>query len=569
MIPIGSIELLSGQAGITGVFRVDLAATGAARIGAITVADDGLVSGGSDGFSGLDLDFVRLSTTAASTAEAAQDVPALADIAADPGRVTLTQGFLRDYQGDFPENLRTGFLFGTNGTDTVDPRTATLDTRDAANGGLHGSVSIGEGGAITFELAEPVSTNGVYLYVGERFGNDLPLISVSAAETGTDEPDGGEVDDGTADNGDPDGGDTVGGSGPGGDKVGVSGPDGRGTQLVGTSGDDSLVLGSGANAGLGGGADSVAGADGDDTIDTAAGDDVVSGGPGADVLTGGPGRDVFRDSLADFDGDRMTDFSPFDSILATDGAGVTVSSRFVEGDTLLDLDANGDGAAEATLTLDGIHGGRFLTAPGDDGGTVIRYLDTQALIYAGYYGRAPDPEGFDFWAGELARGVPGKGNKGEIFVDIANSFAVDQETRDLYPFLADPEPSEIEGFLNDVYRNLFNRDLGTEGLEYWGGEIAAELEAGRPVGRVIIDIVSGARDTDAFQDLTTLYHKSQAAWYYKTYVAAEAASWSLDDDAAGARATIADVGPDLDSVDASVREIHALFGGAAQSEHLV
>ncbi len=573
-------NVLEGTAGITGVIRLDLGQSGLQTVDTITIVDDGVVSGGSSGFSGFDLDFVRLSTEFIEQASAVDGLPALDRFAFDADGVTLSQGFLRPYANDFPEELRTGFLFGTTGVNAIDFDLATPGTRDASSEAIDGSLSIGEGGAVTFHLTEPLDPAGVFLYIGERFANDLPRVILSGRVPGDD----GDTQDGPTDGTDAvpppggtppvgsggtgDGGSPAPDDGPEADEVGA-GSSGLSAPLTGTEGDDELVLDEGANAGLGEHDAVVNGGGGNDTIRTGSGRDTLIGGAGADTLAGGPDRDVFRATLAEIQGDRIQDFSPFDTLVIPDAANLEVNSRIAGEDTVLSLDVDGPPEPDATLTLAGVHGGRFLTSASGDGGTAIQYIDTLSLLYAGYFGRAPDPAGYDFWGEQFLTGVQDTGNPGRVFVDIANSFAIDHETRDLYPFLADPRPEQVESFLQDVYLNLFNRELGGEGLAYWGEHLTAELAAGRPVGRIIVDIISGARDTAEHQDLTTVLHKSQAAWFYRTEYPQESLDpWKLDEHGQQARDTLADVDATTASVDAAVSEVAALFDGTGDDPGL-
>jgi len=85
---------------------------------------------------------------------------------------------------------------------------------------------------------------------------------------------------------------------------------GHGNDSVdGGSGDDSLVAGDGNDSVTGGdGGDTIIAGDGDDLIDGATGDDTISGGDGADSLSGGDGNDSVdggqgRDTLIGNDGD--------------------------------------------------------------------------------------------------------------------------------------------------------------------------------------------------------------------------------------------------------------------------
>lgn len=117
------------------------------------------------------------------------------------------------------------------------------------------------------------------------------------------------------------------------------------------------------------------------------------------------------------------------------------------------------------------------------------------LIYIGYYDRAPDPEGLNFWETQLeeffngdADGVPGNS-----LAEIATLFSDQDETREVYDFF-DPDSTVSPGaFVSNVYINLFGRLPDPEGLNFWTGV----LEAGElPVGEVILEIIGGAKGSD-------------------------------------------------------------------------
>ena len=132
-----------------------------------------------------------------------------------------------------------------------------------------------------------------------------------------------------------------------------------------------------------------------------------------------------------------------------------------------------------------------------------------AATYAAFFGRAADADGFDFWVGEFVGGLPTQG-PATLFANIASSFGISAEARALYPFLANPSGAsnaQIAAFLDSVYNNLFNRSSDADGLAYWTGEIRNTLANGQFVGSVLVNIMSGAQDTDVGKDITTLMGK--------------------------------------------------------------
>jgi|GEM_PF-1118021 len=101
-------------------------------------------------------------------------------------------------------------------------------------------------------------------------------------------------------------------------------------------------------------------------------------------------------------------------------------------------------------------------------------------IYVGYFDRAPDPAGLNYWIGRY--------NDGMTLAEIAQSFSVQPESTSNYPYLANPNVASSTTFIQTIYLNLFNRTADAEGLAYW----EAELANGKPVGQMILDIISGA-----------------------------------------------------------------------------
>ncbi len=160
--------------------------------------------------------------------------------------------------------------------------------------------------------------------------------------------------------------------------IGGAGRDGTGNGLANT------LHGSGSNNTLLGlaGDDTIRGGGGRDTIDGGAGADLVDGGAGKDTLTGGAARDVFQFRDGDFGATRaladlITDFSHADAekihlslvdANTTAGAnqafawigngaftGVAGQLHYAQagGNTYVEGDTNGDGAADFVIALTG------------------------------------------------------------------------------------------------------------------------------------------------------------------------------------------------------------------------
>ncbi|MGK2871784.1 MAG: DUF4214 domain-containing protein [Alphaproteobacteria bacterium] len=118
-------------------------------------------------------------------------------------------------------------------------------------------------------------------------------------------------------------------------------------------------------------------------------------------------------------------------------------------------------------------------------------IDNITELYVGYFNRAPDPAGLNFWVAQR--------NAGATLDGIANSFSLTPEAQNLYGFLSAPLVGNPTTFLSSVYSNLFGRtDLtgaaDVAGIAYWTAQLSNPAVS---VGRIIVDIISGAQGNDA------------------------------------------------------------------------
>jgi len=183
-----------------------------------------------------------------------------------------------------------------------------------------------------------------------------------------------------------------------------------------------------------------------------------------------------------------------------------------------------------------------------------------AATYLAFLGRGADADGFEFWVGELTDVPPGE-DEAVLLADIASSFAISVEAQALHPFLADPSGAtddQISAFLDGVYGTLFNRASDAEGLDYWTGEVRQTLQAGEFVGSVLIDILSGAQDTAAGQDITTLMNRVAVSLAYVHEQQEHGMEWEGASDIAAATALLRAVTADPASVLAGIRNAEVL-----------
>ncbi|MGD9885927.1 MAG: SGNH/GDSL hydrolase family protein [Reyranella sp.] len=184
-----------------------------------------------------------------------------------------------------------------------------------------------------------------------------------------------------------------------------------------------------------------------------------------------------------------------------------------------------------------------------------------ASTYAAFFSRAADAAGFEFWVDQFVQHLPSQG-AAALFANIASSFGVSEEAKALYPFLVNPfgaSDSEISAFLDSVYNNLFNRSSDAAGLAYWTGEIKATLQAGQFVGSVLVNIMSGAQDTAAGQDITTLMAKVAVGLEYVHAQQAHNTQWAGAIDVVAATALLLDVTDGTQSVLTGVKNADVLI----------
>ena len=147
----------------TAVYKADLSSIGLASVLSIGIRDNSGSLGGSPGqFSGFDLDAIKLSTTDCADAACAQGAVGLSVFDFTTGTI-FSPGAQRA-----PADPK---LFGTDGAGTAaDNAVATLGLFDGENTTgptVFGFLSLGDNGAIDFNLSSAVSTAGLFLYIGE------------------------------------------------------------------------------------------------------------------------------------------------------------------------------------------------------------------------------------------------------------------------------------------------------------------------------------------------------------------------------------------------------------------
>ena len=146
-------------------------------------------------------------------------------------------------------------------------------------------------------------------------------------------------------------------------------------------------------------------------------------------------------------------------------------------------------------------------------------IDRIEALYVGYFGRAGDPVGTNYWIDRL--------NAGMTYNQIAASFAVQTESTSKYPFLAAPNVADAGAFVDQVFVNMFGHVADTAGKAYWVAQVTARLGNTAAIGNMILDVISGAQSTD----ITIMQNKVNVGTFFTQTLANAGASYSASADA--------------------------------------
>tara|TARA_R110002020_G_scaffold188846_6_gene387652 strand:+ start:1838 stop:4543 length:2706 start_codon:yes stop_codon:yes gene_type:complete len=189
-------------------------------------------------------------------------------------------------------------------------------------------------------------------------------------------------------------------------------------------------------------------------------------------------------------------------------------------------------------------------------------VDALVALYAGYFNRAPDPAGLQFWIDQI--------DGGREFNTIAADFAASAEATALYPYLTAPDVASPSTFITSIYQNLFNRTPDQAGLDFWTDVLA---QGSVSVADMIEAIINGAVDapnaTPATFDATTLENKIEVGRDFAVD-AANTTGFVFNDAAKSAAIDVIDgVTNDEATVVAAKAETDAFLTGAANPGNTV
>lgn len=164
-------------------------------------------------------------------------------------------------------------------------------------------------------------------------------------------------------------------------------------------------------------------------------------------------------------------------------------------------------------------------------------------LYAGYFDRAPDPAGLQFWINQV--------DNGRDINTIAADFAASSEATAKFPYLTAPGLVTPTTFITQIYQSLFNRAPDAAGLSFWEGQLSSgTVSAGDMISAIIQGAVDDATATPPTNDKTILDNKTAVGLDFAQDAAAT--SGFTFNAAAQAAASAA-----LDNVDATAASVTA------------
>ncbi len=117
---------------------------------------------------------------------------------------------------------------------------------------------------------------------------------------------------------------------------------------------------------------------------------------------------------------------------------------------------------------------------------------TLQAFYLGLFGRAADPEGFNYWVSQVESGSMGLSNalgsmlQSDEFAERRNELLL----------------SEGDDWIGEVYQDFFGRDADSGGSEYWSSLLSQGVSAQELIQRIIIS--ASATDKEALDATTSI-----------------------------------------------------------------
>ena len=144
-------------------------------------------------------------------------------------------------------------------------------------------------------------------------------------------------------------------------------------------------------------------------------------------------------------------------------------------------------------------------------------------LYLGYYDRAPDNTGLQFWLSAYNAAILAGANPTTELITLANAFANSSESTAIYPYLTNPNPANAASFVTQVYANVLNRAPDTAGLNFWVNQLTTGQTT---TGAFIVTVEASVNMQTGTADAITLAAKITVAEDYVARIAAAGVPFS-------------------------------------------
>jgi S-layer protein len=119
-------------------------------------------------------------------------------------------------------------------------------------------------------------------------------------------------------------------------------------------------------------------------------------------------------------------------------------------------------------------------------------LDFVEEDYIGFYNRAGDAPGANFWVNQL--------NTNNTALGVAVGFAVSSESTAIYPYLASPQVLDPTTYITQIYTNVLGRAPDAPGLAFWQAELTRLNTLYTGPNNTVINLPAGTKLPNANVD---------------------------------------------------------------------
>ncbi|CAO1661919.1 DUF4214 domain-containing protein [Vreelandella arctica] len=122
-------------------------------------------------------------------------------------------------------------------------------------------------------------------------------------------------------------------------------------------------------------------------------------------------------------------------------------------------------------------------------------LSTQQTLqafYLGVFGRAADPDGFNYWSSQIDSGA----------IELTDALGAMLQSDEFAERQNELPQSENDVWIDDIYQDFFGRDADSGGAEYWSSLLSQGVSAQEVIQRIILS--ASATDKEALDATTSI-----------------------------------------------------------------